>query len=379
MKTKIQMQSKEIKMNTKTLEFIEKAKKVHGDRYGYDSVDYINNYTKVAIFCERHGIFMQIPNNHLGGSDCRKCAHTITTEEFIIKVNKVHNNKYSYLDTVFNGTKEKVEVTCNAHGNFTQKAQSHLRGVGCPKCANESISKKLMFTNEDFVEKAKEIHGDKYDYSEVEYKGTNTRVKLFCSKHGQFLQSPNSHLIGHGCMKCGKSNMSDKRTKTTEQFIQEANLVHNGKYSYNQSEYIKCTEKVDISCHIHGLFKQTPSNHIKGQGCPKCKHANNLGGFGKNEYIKRANGRICTFYTLRCFNKDEEFYKIGITMTTLKERYSNTKKMPYNYELISEVYGEAGFIWDLEISEKRRLKDFKYQPKIDFKGSKTECFTKYEL
>lgn len=56
MKTKIQMQSKEIKMNTKTLEFIEKAKKVHGDRYGYDSVDYINNYTKVAIFCERHGV-----------------------------------------------------------------------------------------------------------------------------------------------------------------------------------------------------------------------------------------------------------------------------------------------------------------------------------
>ena len=103
---------------------------------------------------------MQTPNKHLGGSNCRKCAHTITTEEFIIKVNKVHNNKYSYLDTVYNGAKEQVEVTCNAHGNFTQKAQSHLRGVGCPKCANESRSKKLMLTNEEFIEKAKEMLTD---------------------------------------------------------------------------------------------------------------------------------------------------------------------------------------------------------------------------
>lgn len=370
------MELKETKMNIKTIEFIEKAKKVHGDRYGYDSVDYINSQTKITLFCERHGIFMQTPNKHLGGSNCRKCAHTITTEEFITKVNKVHNDKYNYLNTIFNGVDEKIEINCSIHGSFIQKAQSHLRGVGCPKCGTESMANKLRITTEEFIEKAIEAYGDKYNYSEVDYKGSRTKIKIFCSTHGQFLQSPNAHLSGNGCQKCGKIDMAEKTTKTTEQFIHEATLVHNGRYLYDQSKYKKGIEKIDILCTTHGLFKQTPNNHIQGQGCPECK---NEGSFSRSDYIKKANGRICTFYTLICFNENEKFYKIGITMNSVKERYRSTKTMPYTYIIISEIYGEAVFIWDLERDEKRKLKTLHYKPQIDFNGSVTECFTDYKL
>lgn len=366
-------------MSIKTSEFIEKAKKVHGDRYNYDSVDYINNHTKITLFCERHGAFIQAPKNHLNGNGCPKCSHAMTNEEFITRVNEVHNNKYSYVNTIYNKASEKIEIDCSIHGSFIQKAQSHLQGVGCPKCANESRSSKLRFTTEEFIEKAKEIHGDKYDYSKVDFKGSRVKVKIFCNTHGQFLQTPNGHLNGYGCIKCGKIDMAEKTTKTTEQFISEANLVHNGEYLYNHSKYIKGTEKIDILCTTHGLFKQAPNNHIQGQGCPKCRDYKNVGGFGKSDFIRRAKGRMCTFYTLRCFNEDEEFYKIGITSVTVQERYPSVRSMPYSYEVISEIKGSADFIWDLETEEKRKLKEFKYVCKIHFEGAKTECFTKYEL
>ena len=145
------------------------------------------------------------------------------------------------------------------------------------------------------------------------------------------------------------------------------------------SKYKKGIEKIDILCTTHGLFKQTPNSHIQGQGCPKCKNEKNTGGFGKSDYVKIAKGRTCVFYTIRCFDEDEEFYKIGITVNDIKTRYPNKMKMPYEYEVISEVKGSAGFIWDLELSEKRRLKEFHYTPQIGFKGSITECFTNYKI
>ena len=142
-------------MNTKTIEFIKKVKNVHGDKYNYDLVDYINSYTKITIFCETHGLFMQAPTKHLSGNNCPKCAHTITTEEFITKVNKVHNNRYNYLNTVFNGVVEKIEINCSTHGSFIQKAQS--------------------------------IHGNLYEYSKIpDIIKSKDKLCIICPKHGEF-------------------------------------------------------------------------------------------------------------------------------------------------------------------------------------------------
>jgi hypothetical protein len=146
-------------------------------------------------------------------------------------------------------------------------------------------------------------------------------------------------------------------------------------YNYSNTEYIDINTSLTITCPIHGDFEQRPADHLSGHGCSKCGNESH---WKRSDYIKKAKGKICTFYTLKCFNENEEFYKVGITMNTIKARYRHTKLMPYNYEIISEIYGEAGEIWDMEVEEKRKLKEFHYLPKIEFGGHKTECFTQYK-
>ena len=125
------------------------------------------------------------------------------------------------------------------------------------------MSKKL--TTEEFIEKAKQIHGDKYDYSKVEYKNCEEKVCIICPIHGEFLQTPNSHLNGNGCSKCAKCYHY-----TTEDFIDKAKQIHNNKYDYSKSIYNGIFKKICIVCPEHGEFWQTPKNHLKGSGCPKC-------------------------------------------------------------------------------------------------------------
>jgi hypothetical protein len=236
------------------------------------------------------------------------------------------------------------------------------------------------FTTEEFIEKAIEIHGDLYEYDRVKYVNSKTKVEIFCKAcQVYFFQTSGHHLDKCGCKKCGYDKQARSRSKTKEQFIEDAIKVHGNRYDYSPVEYINNTTNVKILCEKHGLFPQIPSSHIIGQGCPQCALIGRGAGFSRSGYIKHANGRICTFYTLRCFNNEEEFYKIGRTMNSIKSRYSGIVDMPYEYEIISEVKGSAGFIFDLERDEKRKLKELHYLPKIQFGGSLTECFTDYKI
>ena len=122
-------------------------------------------------------------------------------------------------------------------------------------------------TKETFIQDANKIHNHKYDYSKVDYVNTDTKVQIVCIEHGEFLQTPNEHLKGHGCPKCAK----DKKRKTTEQFIQEASFIHKNKYDYSKVYYQNNCTKVCIICPIHGEFWQSPKKHLMGaQGCPRC-------------------------------------------------------------------------------------------------------------
>lgn len=131
------------------------------------------------------------------------------------------------------------------------------------------MSKRL--TTEEFIARAKEVHGDKYDYSKAIYVNNRTKICIVCPKHGEFYQSPTSHLKGFGCSKCGYENLSRSKSKKTEQFIKEAVLVHGNYYDYSKTEYKSNYTKICIICPVHGEFWQTPSNHLKGHGCGKCK------------------------------------------------------------------------------------------------------------
>lgn len=197
-------------MKSTTEEFIVKAKQVHNSKYDYSQSKYINSSTKVCIVCPKHGEFWQTPNNHLYGFGCKKCGveqrtikRALTTESFIKKANEVHSNKYQYDKVVYSTSKEDVCIICPIHGEFWQRASAHLSGQGCPICAVEDTVNRCKHTKEIFVQRAIKVHNSKYNYSKVNYVNNRTKICITCSKHGDFWQTPDNHLNGHGCPKCG--------------------------------------------------------------------------------------------------------------------------------------------------------------------------------
>ena len=190
------------------LEWIRKAQEVHGYTYDYSKVNYLNSRRKVTIICCEHGEFEQLANSHLQGKGCQKCwykkngiARNSNTEEFINKAIKVHGDKYDYSKVVYSKAMEKVLITCKTHGDFSQLPSHHLSNHGCPICGDTVRS-----NTDDFIKRAKEVHGSRYDYSFVNYVKNSSKIKIICSKHGVFEQSPSNHTNGkQGCPKCAKN------------------------------------------------------------------------------------------------------------------------------------------------------------------------------
>lgn len=246
-----------------TEEFIERARLVHKDKYGYDKVNYINGNTKVTIWCPEHGYFEQAAHNHLQGQGCPECNGGVrdTTESFIKKAILVHGNKYKYDRVNYVNSTTPVLIGCPIHGYVEQKPINHLLADGCPEC---SPTKRL--TTEEFIEKAKQVHKDKYDYSKTNYVNMNTPVTIHCNIHnGDFIQNPHTHLCGHGCPICNGGVLY-----TQEQFIQKAQSVHGDLYGYDKVNYVNSSTPVLIKCQTHGYFSQQPSVHTSGCGCPVC-------------------------------------------------------------------------------------------------------------
>ena len=205
----------------------------------------------------------------------------LTTSEFVKRAREAHGNKYDYSKVEYAGTHKNVCIICPKHGEFWQRPDIHLNGNGCPKCGIESISS----TKEEFINKAREAHGDKYDYSKVKYVNNHTDVCIICPEHGEFWQTPNSHLKGNGCPKCGIESAQESNSSTTEEFIKRAREVHGDKYDYSKVNYVNNHTDVCIICPKHGEFLQMPYNHLNGAGCPKC--AGNIK-LNKTEFINRA-------------------------------------------------------------------------------------------
>jgi len=187
------------------------------------------------------------------------------TLKFIEKAKMVHGDKYDYSLVEYIESKLKIIIICPIHGEFEQRASGHLAGYGCSKC---SCDKQKLDINK-FIEKAKIVHGNKYNYSLAEYKTYDENITIICSTHGQFEQTPNNHLKGANCLKCSLINRV-----INNNFIEKANKKHCNKYNYSLVDYNGFNTKVKITCKIHGEFEQTPQNHLKGQGCPICKESN---------------------------------------------------------------------------------------------------------
>ena len=186
--------------NSKNDKFIEKATAIHGGKYDYSKVNYKTAKTKIIIGCKDHGDFEQTPSNHLSGYNCQMCANNkkMTTEQYISRASVAHANKYDYSRVNYVNADNKITIICKEHGEFEQIPDFHLnRKCGCPKCANN-----VTLTKTEFIDRACKIHGDKYDYSQVEYVNNRTYISIICKEHGQFTQKQFSHLLGVGCPHC---------------------------------------------------------------------------------------------------------------------------------------------------------------------------------
>lgn len=243
-------------------EFVTKARAVHGDRYDYSESVLINTSTNINIRCKVHGEFHQTPSNHLKGKGCAACAGRarLNTDEFIKRSRLKHGDKYDYSKVAYLTNMDRVTIICPEHGPFEQIAATHMGGGGCGACAGV---KKL--TPEQFIAKARGVHGDRYDYSEAVYTTQLGKVKIICREHGAFWQTGGGHLAGKGCAKCAGTAPLD-----TETFIQRARAVHGDTYSYERTVYIKSNKHVVITCPVHGDFNQKPNNHLNGHGCFDC-------------------------------------------------------------------------------------------------------------
>src|SRR5260370_35613554 len=195
------------------------------------------------------------------------------TEKFIIKANDQHNYIYDYSLTEYVDSHTKIKIICLIHGIFEQIPTNHLSDYGCYQCGLVIASnKKIKKSSDNFIQKANNIHNNKYDYSIAEYKNAKNKIKIICTKHGVFEQTPNNHLSGKGCAKCAFENLDILQKLDQVSLIERFNQIHQNKYNYSLTKYNGMDKKIIIICPKHNIFEQLPSNHIQGKGCYKCSN-----------------------------------------------------------------------------------------------------------
>lgn len=301
-----------------TESFIKKARSLHGHNYDYSQVDYNGAHLQVKIICPVHGPFMQSPSNHFAGKGCVECgriaasdARRKTTEQFIFKAKSIHHDRYDYSLVEYVGSAAKVNIICSEHGPFEQTPSEHLVGSGCNKCGIIARAESRRKTTEQFIHQANSAHGNRYNYSLVEYLSSIDKVTIICPEHGTFEQSSNGHLGGKGCYECGIVSSSDAKRSTINEFIAKSRMVHGERYDYSLVEYVRNNQNVKIICPEHGTFLQTPNVHIDNKsGCPNCSPT----GFSPSK-----PGLL--YYIAITTDEGVIRYKIGITNFSVEERF----------------------------------------------------------
>lgn len=331
-----------MKYTTET--FILSARKMHGNKYDYSKVEYINSTTPVCIICPIHGEFWQTPVAHLRGNGCRECGKKkqgkrYTCEDYKERAKKVHNGKYIYDEATSDDCDTLNIIICPIHGRFQQNWNVHINSKqGCPKC--HGIGRTL----EEIKHDLSVADGGRYKCLETELKKMNDKWLFWCDIHGEFKQSATKHLRGQGCPKCTKS--ADK-TMTFEMFKEKAYALHNHEYEYPEQEIHGYKGSIRAICKIHGEFEQLAVNHLQGCGCPKCANNNSeqeeeLVNFMLGEgflLFNRKNRKIISPYELDLYFPDK---KIAIEYNGIRwhsEKFREDK----NYHLMkTEMCEEKG-------------------------------------
>lgn len=315
----------------------------------------------------------------------------LTQAEFLAKAVAVHGvGRYDYSQVVYSGSATKVTVVCSQHGAFCQSPNHHLQSQGCPICWAASRGKARQRSSEQFIALAQKAHGQKYDYSLVEYKGSKDKVSIICPEHGEFRQVPATHTRGTGCSRCGFLVTGAALRHDVEEFLTHAREVHGAKYDYSLIEYVDTHKEITIICPVHGAFNKKPIKHTSGrQGCPTCgalrgtkarthstakfitrardvhgdkydysattytrsgekvsinclQHGSftqaasmHLSGNGcpqcanitrRMQWIEQVKDKPASLYFLRFWSQEEEFFKVGVTKGSVRSRYGSVAK-----------------------------------------------------
>jgi hypothetical protein len=299
---KLKMADIPIKYQIPTQTFIKNSKNKYGDRYLYHKTVYINLLTDLIVTCKLHGDLTVKPRNHLRFklTGCYECDLLASQLDFIERASKFHKNKYDYSKVKYIGQSDKVIIICpiEEHGEFLQRPHDHIYSSGCPDCGIQSRVATWTCTKDRFIEKCIEVHGNRYDYSKVNYINTTTKVIIICSMHGDFKKTPEAHLANKGCQQCVLVERSLNYRKTPDQFIKEANEIHKNKYTYDKMVYINNKTSITITCPHHGEFEQQAYSHLTGCGCVKCILAQSSINLRKSieQFIKESNEKHNNIY-----------------------------------------------------------------------------------
>ena len=265
-----------------TKEFVEKAQRLN-PTYDYSQSEYMGSKVAVKIICDKGHQFMQSPNHHLRGQKCPYCqgVHTLTQEEFLEKARAVHGEKYDYSKVTFTRIHDKVKIICPIHGEFEQSAYNHSEGAGCRRCAHTK-------DNEEFKQKLISIYGDKYDFSLVEWNGRDAKVKIICPIHGEVERVARYLLRGDcGCTKCYK----DSTRLTQEEFLEKAKVVHGDAFDYSEVTYVNAITPIKIKCPNGHTFETTPQLHLyNAAGCSICNSERRSSGERKIRWYLHQHG-----------------------------------------------------------------------------------------
>lgn len=187
-----------------------RMKETHNGFYSYDKFIYVGMHKKGIITCPIHGDFLQSAHEHLKGNGCPSCSKKkkLTAHDFYIIAHEKFGDKFSYSND-FKNAHTDIEIYCPTHGAFTMKPYNHLRSkFGCPTCFRDYLSKRQKMDKDTFVNRAKIVHEDEFDYSLVNdnnFIDSKTKIPIICQKHGVFFQKPNNHLSGAKCPCCLRS------------------------------------------------------------------------------------------------------------------------------------------------------------------------------
>lgn len=267
-------------------DFLKKARAVHQGRYNYDLAVYKGSGEKITIQCSVHGRFEQTPANHYKGKGCPLCRNSKLAKDRKLKYTDLLKRlghleskglKVPFLEVEYSNFFSKVSLECPRHGVVRVSASNLLKGGGCPKCGADWALRQRAKGRDEFIRQAAALHGNRYDYSCVDYVSNSIPVTIICPEHGEFKQRPSTHIrpgaVGGaaGCRKC----LSRARTLSQLEDVSTLESRFRDKHGltytrYNLTEYAGMKTRVSILCPTHGWFKQRAEIHLRGNGCVKC-------------------------------------------------------------------------------------------------------------